>query len=268
MEESPLRIYDIMACDVYWDFDGSPLPKEQHKFLVSFHPTPGTPTPELVHSITARGPDGYRVEFTNQLFTPADTDGYIYDRTLDYYWYMVNLPTGFLPGGVYTIEVMGTDGSVQSRSRHQDITASRSMVEHYTARRDELVASFRPAAREELASVPVGGELECSWQTLNRSRGPDAYYIYRLSTGGSAREFDTQNLTWWDNIFVERMRGRADAGLNRSSVRVEADLAAGTPYSYFVEVTDANVQSETNICVFQPHQYFRTPAESDVASNA
>lgn len=91
--------------------------------------------------------------------------------------------------------------------------------------------------------------------------GPDAHYIFRLSIGGSAREFDTQNLTWWDNIFVEHMRGNADAGLNRSSVRVGADLVADTPYAYFVEATDSNVQSETNICLFQPHQYFRTPAQ-------
>lgn len=268
MEDSPLRIYDIMACDVYWDFDGTPMPREQHKFLVSFHPTPGTPAPELVRSITARGPDGYQVELTNQLFTPANTDGYIYDRTLDYYWYMVNLPTGFLPGGVYTIEVEGTDGSTQSRSRHQDIMASREMVEHYTARREEVLASYTPSGFQQLEAVPADGELECSWKTLNQLGGPDAYYIHRLSTGGSAREFDTQNLTWWDNIFIERMRGGADAGLNRSSVRVGADLVDDTSYAYFVEATDANVQSETNICVFQPHQYFRTPAKSGVTANA
>ncbi|MBB6119400.1 hypothetical protein [Nocardiopsis algeriensis] len=260
MTGSPLRIYDIMACDVYWDFDGTPLPKEQHKFLVSFHPTPGVPTPDLVESITARGPGGYEVAFTNQLFTPADTDGYIYDRTLDYYWYMVNLPTGFLPGGEYTIEVRGTDGSTQSRTRRQDGDASRRLVEHYTARREQLLDSFSPSGREELPGVPDDGELECSWRTLDLDGGPDAYYIYRLARGRSAREFDTQNLTWWDNIFIQRMRGRADAGLNRSAVKVGAGLEADTSYAYFVEVTDANVQGETNICIFQPHQYFRTPA--------
>ncbi|MGW5877278.1 hypothetical protein ACWFMI_12115 [Nocardiopsis terrae] len=268
MEDSPLRIHDIMACDVYWDFDGTPLPREQHKFLVSFHPTPGIPTPELVRSITARGPDGYRVEFANQPFTPANTNGHVYDRTLDYYWYMVNLPEGFLPGGVYSIEVVGTDGSVRNRSRHQDIAASRRLVEHYTARREEILASFAPSGRRELETVPAAGELECSWKTLDQLGGPDAYYIHRLSTGDSAREFDTQNLTWWDNIFVQRMRGRSDAGLNRSSVRVRADLAADTRYAYFVEATDANVQSETNVCVFQPHQYFRTPSATGAAANA
>ena len=250
MSDNPLRIYDIMACDVYWDFDGTPLPKEQHKFLVSFHPTPGVHTPDLVRSITARGPDGTRTEFSNQLFTPANTDGYIYDRTLDYYWYMVNLTTGFLSDGVYTIEVEGTDGSVQSRSRRQDAAASRHMVEHYTTRREELLASFTPSGREELGTVPRDGQLECSWKTLKQVGGPDAYYIHRLSTGGSAREFDTQNLSWWDT------------GLNRSSVQIGSDLAADTPYAYFVELTDANVQGETNICVFQPHQYFRTPGEA------
>lgn len=89
-----------------------------------------------------------------------------------------------------------------------------------------------------------------------------------MSTGGSAREFDTQNLTWWDNIFIQRMRGQADAGLNRSSVRVGVDLAADTRYAYFVELTDANVQGETNICVFQPHQYFRAPVGTGATVSA
>ncbi|WP_017570360.1 hypothetical protein [Nocardiopsis halotolerans] len=260
MSDPRPRVHDIMACDVYWDFEGTPLPREQHKFLVSFHPTPGAPTPELVESITARGPGGYEVEFTNQLFTPANTDGYIYDRTLDHYWYMVNLPTGFLPEGEYTIEVRGTDGSVQTRSRHQDGGASRRLVEHYTSHRDTLLASFTPSGGRELTDVPEVGELRCSWQTLDRTGGPDAYYIHRLSRGSSAREFDTQNLTWWDNIFVQRMRGLADAGLNRSEVQVGAGLEADTAYAYFVEITDANAQGETNVCVFQPHQVFRTPA--------
>ncbi|WP_150236487.1 hypothetical protein [Nocardiopsis quinghaiensis] len=259
MSHPPLRVYDIMACDVYWDFEGTPLPKEQHKFLVSFHPTPGVPTPQLVESITARGPGGYEVEFSNQRFTPANTDGHIYDRTLDYYWYMVNLPTGFLAEGEYTIEVRGTDGSVQTRSRHQDGGVSRRLVEHYTAHRDEVLASFTPSGGEELADVPEVGGLHCSWRTLDQLGGPEAYYIHRLSKGASAREFDTQNLTWWDNIFVQRMHGHAEAGRGRGQVQVGAGLEPGTSYAYFVEITDANVQGETNICVFQPHQVFRTP---------
>lgn len=260
MSASQVRIFDIMACDVYWDFEGTPLPREQHKFLVSFHPTPGTPTPELIESITARGPGGYQVEFTNQLFTNRNTDGYIYDRTLDYYWYMVNLPTGFLPEGEYTIEVRSTDGTVESRTRHQDGGASRRLVEHYKAQRERLLASFGPAGGAVLDTVPADGELRCSWETLERTGGPDAYYIHRLSKGGSAREFDTQNLTWWDNIFVQRLRGEARAGLNRAEVTVRADLEPDTTYAYFVEITDANAQGETNICVFQPHQVFATPA--------
>ena len=262
----PLRVYDIMACDVYWDFEGTPLPKEQHKFLVSFYPTPGVPTPDLVESITARGPGGYEVEFTNQVFTPVNTDGHIYDRTLDYYWYMVNLPTGFLAEGEYTIEVRGTDGSVQTRSRHQDGDVSRRFVEHYTSRREALKASFTPSGGQEIDGVPEVGELFCSWQTLDQSGGPDAYYIHRLSKGSSAREFDTQNLTWWDNIFIQRRRGHDHAGLNRGEVQVGAGLQERTAYAYFVEITDANVQGETNICIFQPHQVFRTPAAQNTAT--
>ncbi|MDT0328495.1 hypothetical protein [Nocardiopsis lambiniae] len=260
MNVPEVRIFDIMACDVYWDFDGTPLPREQHKFLVSFHPTPGVPTPELVESITARGPDGYEVVFGDQRFTAANTNGHIYDRTLDYYWYMVNLPTGFLPEGEYTIEVLCIDGRVLRKSRTHSATTSRELVEHYKNERERILASYSPSGGEVLDRVPVSGELRCDWATLDGFGGPDAYYIHRLAEGGSAKEFDTQNLTWWDNIFVQRLRGDERAGLNRGGVDVHADLRPETTYSYFVEITDANAQSETNICVFQPHQVFRTPA--------
>ncbi|HLU97665.1 MAG TPA: hypothetical protein VKZ89_12565 [Thermobifida alba] len=260
MTETAVRIFDIMACNVYWDFDGSPLPREQHKFLVSFYPTKGVPTPELIDRIVARGPGGYRVEFTNQLFTPANTDGYIYDRTLDYYWYMVNLSTGFLPEGEYTIEVTCTDGTVLTRSRTQRQDSTEALVSAYRDNRQRMLDSFTPSGRGRLPEGTALTGLECSWSTLRELAGQDAYYIYRLAEGGSAREFDTQNLTWWDNIFMQRLRGGdVAAGLNRGGVTVPEELEPDTTYAYFVEVTDANVQSETNICIFQPHQVFTTP---------
>ncbi|AAZ57085.1 hypothetical protein Tfu_3052 [Thermobifida fusca YX] len=259
MAESTVRIFDIMACNVYWDFDGSPLPREQHKFLVSFYPTKGAPTPELIDSIVAYGPDGYRVEFANQRFTPDNKNGYIYDRTLDYYWYMVNLATGFLPEGEYTIEVTGKDGTVDRRSRMQRQESTDALVPAYREHRQQILNSFAPSGRQRLPEGTALTDLVCSWRTLKELAGRDAYYIYRLAEGGSAREFDTQNLTWWDNIFFQKLRGDATAGLNRDSVTVAAELKPDTTYAYFVEITDSNVQSETNICIFQPHQVFTTP---------
>lgn len=47
-----------------------------------------------------------------------------------------------------------------------------------------------------------------------------------------------------------------------------ADLAAATRYARFVELTDTDVQSETTICVFQPHQYFRIPAGTGATVSA
>jgi hypothetical protein len=35
METPALQIYDIMVCNVYWDFENSPMPKETHKLLVA-----------------------------------------------------------------------------------------------------------------------------------------------------------------------------------------------------------------------------------------
>ncbi|SFC45417.1 hypothetical protein [Streptomyces aidingensis] len=253
MSASAVRIYDIMACDVYWDFD-TPLPREQHKFLVSFHPTPGTPTPELIERITARGPGGYEVTFANEKFTGRNLNGWIYDGTLDYYWYMVNLATGFLPEGEYTIEVVCKDGTVLTRSRVQDSAPSRDLVAAYREHRETLLASFTTAADAPLDQV------RCGWRTLKDLAGPDTYAIFRLAEGSSVAEFDTQRLVWWDNIFIRRARGTdPEAGLNRGGVTVGTGLKPATDYGWFVELTDANAQGETNICVFQPHRFFRTP---------
>jgi hypothetical protein len=37
------------------------------------------------------------------------------------------------------------------------------------------------------------------------------------------------------------------------------ELKPQTDYGYFVEITDANVGGEANICIFQAHQFFKTP---------
>lgn len=160
MSEPEVRIYDIMACNVYWDFANSPLPREQHKILVSFYPTPGVPTPDLIERIVARGPGGYEAQITNRLFTADNTDGYIYDRTLDYYWYMLNQPTGFMEEGEYTVEVHCADGRVLTRKRRQDNTTSRALVSHYTGNRDAILSSFSPSGG---AVLPPRGRRWRAW---------------------------------------------------------------------------------------------------------
>ncbi|RAY14590.1 hypothetical protein DPM19_12530 [Actinomadura craniellae] len=259
MSKPEVKIYDIMACNVFWDFEGG-LPQEQHKFLVSFFPTPGAPTPDLIEKIVARGPGGYEVEFANQKFHGGNLNGWIHDRVFDSYWYMVNLSTGFMPEGVYTIEVTARDGSVASRSRTQRDEPTRTLVSAYRAGKQKILDSYHPTK----AAPPEPGaplrDVKSGWTTLKELEDVDAYYIYRLSEGGSIAEFNTQRLVWWDNIFVQRNIGKdLTAGLNRGEVTIEAELKPGQNYAYFVETTDSNVQSETNICIFQPHQYFTTP---------
>jgi hypothetical protein len=56
MAHGEVNIFDIMACNVYWDFKNSPMPKETHTFLVALFPTPGKVTPDLIDQITAYGP--------------------------------------------------------------------------------------------------------------------------------------------------------------------------------------------------------------------
>ena len=256
MTKPLVKIYDIMACNVYMDFE-TPLQKEQHKFLVAFYPTGGAPIPELVEKIRAYGPDGYEVEIKNQEFTGLNRNGWIYDRTTNGHWYMVNLDTGFMKEGKYTIEVTCKDGKVESMSREQKSAPTRAIVSAYTRSREAILDSFTPSSKHPFNAESGLRDVPVSWSSLKALAGQDAYYIYRLSEGRSGKEFNTQKLVWWDNIFVQR-GSTPDAGKNRDRVVLDTELKKGTPYVYFVEVTDSNAMGETNICVFQPHQTFHT----------
>lgn len=260
MAEGRVQIYDIMACNVYWDFENSPLQKEQHKFLVAFYPSGGDTIPELVESITAYGPDGYTVDIANETFTAVNRNGYIYDRTTDNHWYMVNLDTGFMKEGEYTIEVKGKNGETSTMSRVQKDAPSEALVAAYNKARSDIYNSYRPANGEQLPDGTGLQNIEVKWTPLSELVGQDAYYIFRISQGRSSKEFDTQNLAWWDNIFLQRVYSDANAGLNRSGVVIANELKPNTSYVHFTEITDSNAMGETNICIFQPHQYFVTAA--------
>jgi hypothetical protein len=256
MNAPTVQIYDIMACNVYMDFVNTGLKAEQHKFLVSFFPTGGPPAPELVEKITARGPGGYSVDFINQKFTGANRNGFIYDRTTNAHWYMVNLDTGFMKEGAYEIDVLCKDGTVKSKARHQKNAPSDALVATYLRSRDRIFHSHSPGSSQPLSpGGPLNG-LKVKWSSLKELANFDAFYIYRLSEGHSSKEFNTQKLVWWDNIFVQA-KGQADAGRNRNEVTITTQLKSGATYVYFTEITDSNAMGDTNICIFQPHQIFR-----------
>jgi len=257
MTQGRVEIYDIMACNVYMDFEDTGLRKDQHKFLIAFYPTGGAPIPELVESITAFGPDGYQVKIANQQFTSKNRNGWIYDRTTNGHWYMINLDTGFLKEGKYMIEVKCRDGSVRHMSREQRNAPSEALLSAYLKHREEIVTSHAPSKHHPLAPQAARRDVPVTWRPLSQLAGQDAFYIFRLSQGSSGKEFDTQNLVFWDNIFVQRMT-QPDAGKNRSEVIVRTELQPNTPYVYFVEITDSNAMGQTNLCVFQPHQVFTT----------
>jgi hypothetical protein len=258
-----VKIFDIMACNVYVDFDNSYVPtkikRQQHKFLVAFYPTPGVPTPELIDTITAYGPDGYKVDFAvNQKHDAKNKNGYIYDRTTDGYWYMVNLDSGFMKEGEYKIEVKCKNGDIVSASRIQKNAPSDEMVAAYLKNKKKLNNSYFPSKTKKLKPGTPLTNVKVTWATKEMAH-LYAYYIFRLSEGKKISDFDTQNLVWWDNIFRQRLTGRTIAGLERGEVTIDAELKPKTGYVYFVEMTDSNKMGDTNICIFQPHQIFVTP---------
>lgn len=255
MTTPTLKIYDIMACNVYWDFKTPGVAKQQHKFLVAFYPTGGPPVPELIDSITARGPGGYRVNIANQVFTGINKNGHIFDRTTNSHWYMINLDTGFMKEGEYVIEVVGRDGQMRTAARQQRDAPGHAVLGAYMRWQSAMYESFAPGQGAHLGLDAPRAGIGISWRSLKELAGRDAYYIFRLSQGANAKEFDTQKLHWWDNIFVQRA-SEPTAGLNRNRVTVSAELEPGSPYVYFTEITDSNAMGETNMCVFQPHQSF------------
>jgi hypothetical protein len=268
MGNNPAQMYDIMACNVYWDFENSPLQKEQHKFLVSFYPVEGVVVPELVDKITAYGPGGYKIEFKNQLFKNTNLNGFIYDPPLNFYWYMINLPTGFMKEGEYTIEVKFKNGDVQKKSRVQNNAPSEAMVSAYLKNREKIYNSFSPSKMKPMLAGAALKNVKCSWLTLKDVADFDAFYVTRLAEGASSREVDTQKLVWWDNIYVQRIYNNdPKSGLNRGEVTVTSELKPDQNYAYFVEITDGNIQSDANICIFQPHQIFKTPVTTAQTAN-
>lgn len=256
MEKCKFEIYDIMACNVYRDFGKPVMEKEQHKFLISFLATEGEFTPELIENITAYGPDDYRVEFNNQIFTPENRNGHIYDKTMNSYWYMVNLDSGFMKEGEYTIEVKCKNGDVKTKSRFQKNAPSEAIVSGYLENREKLYNSFSPSKKVSI-HTPLKN-VKVKWSTLKELSNLDTFSIFRVSEGGSGMEFDVQKLIAWDNIFVERYENE-NAGLNRGEVVIREELKSNTSYVYFTEITDSNIMGETNICIFQPYQVFSTP---------
>ena len=256
MSSETVNIYDLMACNVYMDFD-TPLPKEQHKFLLAFHPTGGRPVHELVETITAIGPNGYEVDIANQEFTRSNLNGWIYDRTTNSHWYMVNLTTGFMDPGEYRIVVQCKDGATTEISRTQDNTSTDRMTTAYLQNREKLKNSYHPGQNEKLPDGAPLHNIKVTCDSLSELSGVDAYYVFRLCEAASALEFDTQKLYWWDNIFLQRLTN-PEAGKNRTTLVLGAALKPDTAYTYFCELTDSNSMGGTNICIFQPHQTFHS----------
>jgi hypothetical protein len=260
MTNPKVKIYDIMACNVYVDYDFA-TKKEQHKFLIAFYPIEGAFLPDLIDKITAYGPNGYKVEFINQEYHLRNVNGYITDKAFNSCWYMVNLPTGFLKEGEYNIEVKCKNGDVVSKSRFQENAPSEELVSVYLKNRDKVYNSYSPSESKKIEKGTPLKNVKVRWSTLKQLADLNAYYIYRVSLGKTSKEFNIQKLIWWDNIFVQRLNPKTkDAGLNRGEVVISKELKQNTNYVYFVETTDSNAMGETNICVFQPHRVFATPA--------
>ncbi len=253
-----VKMYDIMACNVYMDFKGMTMQKKQHKFLAAFYPTGEVPTPDLIEKITAYGPDGYSVDIKNQPFDHQNRNGWLYNPAVNAYWYMINVDKGFLKAGEYTVEVKLKNGGILKKSRVQDNVSADALLASYLKNRKKLYASHFPSQKRKMPADADLADVSVLWTPLKKMGGPDAYYIFRICEGKSGKEFDTRKVIWFNNIFFERLKN-PDAGLNIDRVTIPRGLKARTHYVYFVEIADHNTMGQTNMTIFQPHHIFTTP---------
>lgn len=238
----------------------SRMPKETHKMLVALYPTPGAKAPDLIEKIKAYGPNGYEVTFKNEKYDNNILNGWFYTPELQNFWWMINLPDGFLKEGEYTIEVTCKDGQVDKKSRIQKNAPSDAAVEAYLKNHSRIFESFSPSKAKPLAADSGVKDVKLSWSTLKDVAGLDAFYVTRLAEASNTKEFDGNNLSHFDNIYFQRITNNdPSAGQNRNEVVVSKQLKPNTNYGYFVEITDANIAGDANICIFQQHQFFKTP---------
>lgn len=84
-----------------------------------------------------------------------------------------------------------------------------------------MINSFSPSKTKPLLAGSALKGVTCKWETLRDVANLDAYYVYRLCQASTPMEFDGNNLTWFDNIYLQRLTGKGDAsGLNRGEVVV------------------------------------------------
>ena len=260
MSDCNFEIYDIMACDVFWDYGTPGLPKQQHKFLVAFYATKGKFTPDLIDEIVCHGPNGYETHIANQKFTGHNRNGFIHDPLSGNYWYMHNCATGFMEEGEYRIDVVCKNGEVKSKSRFQQSAPARTLVSSYLANADAIYASFSPSEKQPLPDgTPLTG-TKVRWTPLKElSRHGRLLHLSRrrgrLEVGVGHPE------TGLVGQHLHRADFEPTAGLNRSEVAIGATLKPKASYLYFVEITDNNAMGETNICIFQPFRRFVTPEQ-------
>jgi hypothetical protein len=172
---------------------------------------------------------------------------------------MVNLPTGFMKEGEYTIKIRSKDGKVAKKSRMQKNAPSDAAVSAYLKNYDRIYNSFSPSKSKPLPAGVSLKDVKLGWSTLKDVASLDEFYVFRPCQAATPMEFDGNNLTWFDNIYFQRLaKNDPNAGQNRREVVVGKELEPQSNYGYFAEITDSNIGGEANICIFQPHQFLKT----------
>lgn len=193
-----------------------------------------------IKSITAYGPDNYRMDFLMQPYSRKNLNGYTDGETL---WFQAYDVEGFLKEGKYSIEVEYQNG--KKISFEKIFKGKLSLLKKYLITKSQ----FSPTGNLKPDDLV---KLKLKWNLI---QGIDAFYCTRLKENLPNTTF-TKNLVSFDNIFAGIP---GESGKNKTEFAIEADLKSETRYVWFTEVLDSNVLEKVNMAIFMPFQYFKTP---------
>jgi hypothetical protein len=239
-------IKNIVVCNVYWeDFKAVSLPYPGvSKFVVTFG---AAANPDLMESITVKGPEGYTYNISLKRYTTENLNGYL--GTADRIWFMGFDRRGFLKDGQYDITLAYKSGGVTRKGRV--LKYSSEILDAYL----KIKPEFSPTGH-----VPAGASLSDITLKWTVVPGVEAHYMTRIGTNRNSRDNWTTSFGWifQDTIFGYGTGNPSNRGINKGELKVEKTLKPGRQYLWFTEILDSDDFNKINIAIFLKYQYLIT----------
>ncbi|MBW2322136.1 MAG: hypothetical protein JRF41_01210, partial [Deltaproteobacteria bacterium] len=240
------EIKDIVVCNVYWeDFKAMNLPYPRvSKFVVTFG---SAVSPDLMESISVKGPDGYTYDINLERYTTKNLNGYV--GTGNGIWFMGYDRRGFLKDGRYDITLKYKSGRITRKGRVMKYSSE--ILDAYL----KIKPEFSPTGH-----LPAGADLSGITLKWTVAPGIKAHYMTRIGTNRGSGNNWTKNFGWifQDTIFGYGTGNPYNRGINKGELKVDKTLKPGQWYLWFTEILDSDDFNKINIAIFCKYQYLIT----------